>query len=201
VKAPASRASPRSTPEARPPPSAPSPAAAALEAHPIPTLVADRDLRVVAANAAARSLLGAREGMLLGDALSCVDARNPGGCGTAIRCASCAFRGAAQRALAGETVRDRGFVLRGESALHGDLHLFASAGPLEHGGARLAVLALQDANAILGDPGILRVCEACGRVKDEEGGWHPLHRYLEDRLGLESSGPLCPHCAEGQRGR
>jgi PAS fold len=171
--------------------------AAALDAHPVATLVVDRELRIVSTNAAARRLLGARGGMLLGDALSCIDARAPGGCGTTTRCASCTFRGVAQRALAGETVRDRGFVLRGESAPHGDLHLFASAGPFEHAGEALAILSLQDANEILGDPGILRVCEACGRVKDEEGGWHPLHRYLEDRLGLESSGPLCADCAAG----
>ena len=29
------------------------------------------------------------------------------------------------------------------------------------------------------------VCAGCGRVEDEEGGWHPMHRYLEDRLGLK----------------
>jgi PAS domain-containing protein len=168
--------------------------AAALDASPVPMLVADRELRVVLVNAAARRLLGAREGVRLGDALGCVDARDRGGCGASLRCASCAFRSAAQRGLEGETVRDRGFVLRGDGAPGGDLHLLASAGPLEHGGTTLAVLSLEDANAILGDPGIVRICEGCGRVKDEEGGWHPLHRFLEDRLGLESPGSLCGDC-------
>ncbi len=175
--------------------------AATLDAHPVPTVVADGGLRVVCANAAARRLLGAREGVLLGEALACVDSRAPGGCGSSLRCGSCAFRRAAERALQGETVRDRGFVLRGEGEEHGDLHLLASAGPLEHGGATYAILALEDLNAMLGDRGLMRVCEGCGRMKDEEGGWHPLHRYLEDQLGIEAPGPLCPECEQGARGR
>lgn len=197
---------PRPTPPPRASAGRPTPVprqlgAAALDAHPIPTLVLDRDLRVVAANSAARRLIGARDGDTLGEALVCVEARAPGGCGKALRCGSCAFRRAVQRALAGETARERGFVLRGEGAPDGDLHLLASAGPLEHGSSDLAVLGLDDANAILADPTIVRICEGCGRVKDEEGGWHPLHRYLEDRLGLEAPGPLCGDCEAGRDGR
>ncbi len=170
--------------------------AAVLDSHPVPTLVADAELRIVHLNAVARRLLGAREGVLLGDALGCVDAAAPGGCGAGSRCGGCAFRRCVQRALAGEVVRDRGFVLRGDVGNAPDLHLLASAGPFEHDGAKLAILAVDDANAILGDPGVVRVCEGCGRVQDEEGGWHPLHRYLEDRLGLDGgAGALCETCA------
>jgi hypothetical protein len=175
------------------------PGAATLQAHPVPTVVTDAALRVICANVAARRLLGAREGVLLGDAIGCVDAGAPGGCGTAARCGECVFQRAVKRALAGETVRERGFVLRGEGAPHGDLHLLACVGPFDHGGAPHAILALQDLNAILGDPGLLRVCGGCGRIEDEEGGWHPLHRYLEDQLGVEAGGPLCPECERGRR--
>lgn len=174
--------------------------AAALDAHPLPTLIVDGELKVVAANRVARRTLGVRAGVPLGDALGCVDAKLPGGCGAGVRCADCAFRRTARRAISGETVRDRGFVMRGD-APDGDFHLIARAGPLDHRGAGLAILALDDVNDMLRDPGILRVCEGCGRVKDEEGGWHPLHRYLEDRLGLESAGPLCEDCAGRPLGR
>jgi PAS domain-containing protein len=168
--------------------------AAVLDAHPVPTLVTDGDLQILMANAAARTMLGAREGVRLGEALSCTDAQSPGGCGEGPRCGSCAFLRAVQRALAGEAVRERGFVLREAG---GDLHLLARAGPFVHGGGGLAILALDDANALLADPGVTSVCEGCGRVRDEEGGWHPLHRYLADRLGIEAPGPLCDRCAAG----
>ncbi len=173
--------------------------AAILEAHPVATLVVDGAFRIVHANGAARRMLGAREGVKLGDALSCVEARGPDGCGDGTRCASCTFHRSVGRALAGEAARDRGFVLRSEGGTPADLHLLAVAAPFEHDGVPYVILALQDANELLADPGVIRVCEGCGRVQDEEGGWHPLHRYLEDRLGLEASGPLCDVCDAGPR--
>jgi hypothetical protein len=177
--------------------------AALLDAHPSPTLLVDGALRVVHANGAARRLLGARDGKPLADVLACVEPRASGRCGPGSRCASCAFRRSVERALAGEPTRERGFVLGtggGESA---DLHLIGSAVPFEHEGVGYAILAVDDANAILADPVVVRVCAGCGRVQDEEGGWHPLHRYLEDRLGIEAAGALCDACGTrggGERG-
>jgi hypothetical protein len=173
---------------------------AAIEAHPSATLVVDARLGIALANAAARRLLGARKGRKLADALPCVEGRSPGGCAPGSRCGGCAIHRCVVRALAGERARARGFVLRsGPRGEPADLHLVAAATPLGRAGARRAVLALDDANAILSDPALVAVCEGCGRVQDEEGGWHVLHRYLQDRLGIEIAGPLCERC-EG-RGR
>jgi hypothetical protein len=169
--------------------------AAVLEAHPVPTLLVAADLAVLRANAAARRLLGAREGRRLGEVVGCVEGRPPGGCAVGSRCGGCAFQRCVERALAGEPSRARGFVMRsGAGGAPADLHLIAVGAPFQGGGARHAILALDDANAILADPRVVRVCVGCGRVQDEEGGWHPLHRYLEDRLGLEGGGPLCDVC-------
>jgi hypothetical protein len=174
--------------------------AAVLAAHPTPTLLVAADLAIVRANAAARRILGAREGTRLDEALGCVEGRPPGGCAVGSRCGGCAFQRCVERALAGESSRARGFVMRsGAKGEPADLHLIAVAGPFQGGGARRAILALDDANALLADPGIVRVCEACGRVQDEDGAWHPLHRYLEDHLGLEGGG-LCDVC-EGRAPR
>jgi hypothetical protein len=175
--------------------------AAVLEAHPVPTLLVAADLGVVRANAAARRLLGAREGRGLGEAVGCVEGRPPGGCAVGSRCGGCAFQRCVERALAGEPSRARGFVMRsGAGGAPADLHLIATGAPFRGGGgARQAILALDDANAILADPAVVHVCGGCGRGQDEEGGWHPLHRYLEDRLGLEG-GTLCDVC-EGRAPR
>jgi hypothetical protein len=175
-------------------PSAAPLASAVLEALPVATLVVDAALNVLHANAAARADLGAESGAALGEALGCAEAR-AGPCGAGARCAACAIRDAAGRALAGARVRTRGFLLR--SCARGepqDLHLLAAASPLDRGGARHAVLVLEDADRILLDPAVVRICAACGYVEDEEGGWHPLHRYLEDRLGLPIE-ELCGACA------
>jgi hypothetical protein len=174
-------------------------AAALLDAHPSPTLLVDASLRVVHANGAARRLLGAREGRRLAEVLACVAPAAAGRCAPGTRCASCAFRRCVERALAGEPARERGFVL-GAGGAAGDLHLIGAAVPFEREGVRHALLAVDDANAILADPGVVRVCAGCGRVQDEEGAWHPLHRYLEDRLGIEAGDVLCAAC-EGGKGK
>jgi PAS domain-containing protein len=170
-------------------------AAAVLEAHPVPTLVVDAAFRIAQVNAAARRLTGAREGASLTGLLSCTEPHPPG---AGERCPGCAIHRSVARALAGEAVRERGFVLRsGARGKPADLHLLAFAAPLEREGGAHAILAVADANALLADPRVVRVCEGCGRIEDEEGHWHPLHRYLEDRLGLEAEGPLCDACSEG----
>jgi hypothetical protein len=103
-----------------------------------------------------------------------------------------------ERALAGERSRERGFVIRGEGVERpGDAHLIAEAVPLRHDGHPYAILALCDVNAVLGDPRLVQICEGCGRVQDDDGRWHPLHRYLEDHLGIGETGPLCDDCAAG----
>jgi PAS domain-containing protein len=166
--------------------------AAALDAHPIPTLVVDAGFRVVLANAAARRLLAAREGVNFPDVLSCTEPHAPG---AGDRCPGCAFHRSVERALAGEAVRERGFVLRsGGAGEPADLHLIAFAAPFDRDGAPHAILAVTDANELITDPRVVRVCDGCGRIQDEEGQWHALHRYLEDRLGLEAGGPLCDAC-------
>jgi hypothetical protein len=169
-------------------------APAVLDALPLAVVGVDGALRVVVANAAARATLGDSAGTSLGDAVGCAEARAVA-CGAGARCAGCKILDAARRALGGETVRVRAFVLRSDARGEpSDLHLLATAAPLDLDGARHAVLALEDADRILLDPAVVRICAGCGRVGDDEGTWHPLHRYLEDRLGLAPD-ELCDACA------
>lgn len=169
--------------------------ASILEALPHPTFLVDRERRVVLANAAGRGLFGAGPGSTLGSALGCAEAAS-GGCGSKPTCSDCAVAEVVRRALAGERARARAFLLRtGEGGEPADLHLLVAGAPFEVGGANHAILVLQDVDQLLADPGVVRVCGACGRVEDQEGEWYPLHRYLEDRLGLEASEQLCPACA------
>ncbi len=166
--------------------------AAVLGALPIATVIVDAAFRVVAANALGRAVLHAIPGETLDDALAYGGPPEPSR-GAAV------VRQAVARALAGERVRARAFLLRTDArGAPADLHLLACASPLELDGARHAVLVVDDADRILLDPAVVRICAGCGRVEDEDGGWHPLHRFLEDRLGLASE-ELCADCARDGR--
>jgi len=63
-----------------------------------PVALVDQDVRLVAVNGPASTLLGKRGeeavGLLGGDALECARARLPGGCGRTVHCPTCAIRNA-----------------------------------------------------------------------------------------------------------
>ena len=67
-----------------------------LDRLPVPVLVVDDDVRVRGANRAAREALGKSlndvQGRLGGEALECVHAGEPGGCGRTAHCKGCVIR-------------------------------------------------------------------------------------------------------------
>ncbi len=69
-----------------------------LDRFDFPVMLVDADVRVVAANRAAGAMLGrdpaSMLGLLGGEAMECVRARLPGGCGKTVHCSACAIRNA-----------------------------------------------------------------------------------------------------------
>ncbi len=67
-----------------------------LDDYSCPVVVVDGDARVMAANGAASQLLGTEasdlRGLLSGEALECVHARLPEGCGKTVHCRTCTLR-------------------------------------------------------------------------------------------------------------
>jgi hypothetical protein len=59
------------------------------------------------------------------------------------------------------------------------------------------VLELQDALAKVKTlSGLLPICASCKKVRNEEGHWHQLERYIQEHSELVFSHTLCPECAE-----
>lgn len=55
---------------------------------------------------------------------------------------------------------------------------------------------VRDISELLGlVDGILSICAACKKVRDEAGEWHPIEGYIHDRTGADFSHGLCPACA------
>ena len=46
---------------------------------------------------------------------------------------------------------------------------------------------------------LLAICSFRKRIRDDEGRWHMLERFLDDRLGLIPSHGICPDCAVERR--
>jgi len=43
--------------------------------------------------------------------------------------------------------------------------------------------------------GILPICAACKKIRDEGGHWHTVECYVRDRTEAEFSHGICPECA------
>ncbi len=43
--------------------------------------------------------------------------------------------------------------------------------------------------------GILPICASCKKVRDEQGRWHAVERYVSDRSEADFSHGICPECA------
>lgn len=44
--------------------------------------------------------------------------------------------------------------------------------------------------------GLLSICSYCKRIRDADGGYGSLERYIEQRSGAEFSHGICPECYE-----
>jgi hypothetical protein len=44
--------------------------------------------------------------------------------------------------------------------------------------------------------GMLPVCSACKKIRDEKGSWHPIESYIREKSSAEFTHGICPECAE-----
>ena len=44
--------------------------------------------------------------------------------------------------------------------------------------------------------GIITICALCKKIRDDEGLWEQLEKYLHNRLGVDFSHGLCPECVK-----
>jgi len=44
--------------------------------------------------------------------------------------------------------------------------------------------------------GILPICSACKRIRDDEGYWHQVEEYLQEHADTEFTHGICPECVD-----
>jgi DNA repair exonuclease SbcCD ATPase subunit len=43
--------------------------------------------------------------------------------------------------------------------------------------------------------GLLPICAACKRIRDQKGEWHAMEEYIQEHSEAEFSHGICPQCA------
>lgn len=173
---------------------------AILDAVPDPVFVFDHDVRIVACNAAALTLLGDNPSGVFhrrgGDALHCIHSTETAkGCGGAPACKDCVIRNSVAQAYEGaETSRrvQKMRLVRGAEPL--EVHVLVTTAPIDFDGRRLALLVLEDVTELVSLRKIIPICAGCRKVRDDKQYWQSVELYFKRKLDINFSHGLCPDC-------
>ena len=176
-------------------------ARALLDAIPMPVFLADRDVRLVEANLAARRWLRSEDALELqrlgGDVLRCVFALDSaGGCGTTEACPTCVIRESVESAAPGQAPRHRVAHAILETAEGVEDRWFrVGATPVTLDGRDLVLLTLEDATRHVELREVLPLCPGCGKTPREPAAvLREAQAYLQRHPGVWSVQELCPDC-------
>jgi len=172
-----------------------------LDAIPALVFLADRDVRVLDANLAARQWLSAEPGLQLrrpgGDVLHCVFARDShDGCGTTEACPTCVIRESVASVRPGQPATRRVAHMILEAADRSEDRWFrVLASPLALDGQDLVLLVLEDVTQLIELREVLPVCPGCGTSpRDAAEVLREAQLYLRRHPGHWSTHELCPDC-------
>lgn len=171
-----------------------------FDSIPIMVFIFDEDRRVLSINPVAREYLGISSEQAInrrcGDVLGCINsAIHPQGCGYAEPCESCEISQAAKVALSGNaTTREKGKVELRDGEVKEVRNLLISASPLEYDNQTMAVVLLEDISLITELEGLLPICCSCKKIRNDQGYWERIERYIEKHSEAEFTHDVCPEC-------
>ncbi len=173
-----------------------------FEALPVMALVADAGGTVYALNDATRTTLGLQgEANLkkIGELFTCINSKvDAQGCGHAPGCQQCMVRQTALGAISGNKIsRTKGKldIMRTNYQIV-TLIFLISAAPIEYKGKQLAVIILEDVSNVTELQGLLPMCAACKKIRDDAGYWNQVEKYIQEHSEVEFTHGLCPECIE-----
>ena len=162
-----------------------------FEAYPAPTLIVDEDVRLVVVNRAARVMLGAGPddspfaNKRVGEALRCVHAYGPGGCGKQEACHGCVLRNSVTRALAaGVAGRTRTFLRLRTAAGEVEVGAFVSASRIAYDGRPHAAVTLEHVSDVELKGEVLRAEQA---LRESEERFRSVMEQAADAFFLHDA--------------
>jgi hypothetical protein len=166
---------------------------------PILTLVLDPDLKVHAVNEAAKKFLRSEEEKLLlyrwGQVIGCRHStEHPLGCGFGPNCEKCIIRNTALAAIKGiVTVRSKGKL---ELLPGRDMNVLVSASCFKYKEQSFSVIMVEDISLVTELEGLIPICASCKRIRDDQGYWNRVEKYIEEHSEAEFTHDICPECTK-----
>lgn len=173
----------------------------ALDAVPLPILVVDEDMRMMAFNPAATSMVGLLPDTVFrrrgGEVFNCVHHTDSAeGCGHGPACGECVLRNSVMAAVQGQRITRQRTVMElvRETSVKA-VELLVTAAPFDHDGQRLALLVLEDITELSTLRRLLPICASCKKIRNDDNYWQSVERFFSSNLNVNFSHGLCPDCA------
>jgi PAS domain-containing protein len=171
-----------------------------IDAFPSPVLIVDRDIRILAYNAAGARMLDAEPELIrkerAGEILHCVNSTaTPGGCGSSSSCRLCVVRNSVGKSFQGrKVVRERTKMeVLGSDGRTMERYLMVTASLFGYEDQDLVLLIIEDISELL--KAMLPICCHCKKIRSGAEHWHSLEDYFLEHHNIEFSHGICPHCA------
>jgi hypothetical protein len=175
---------------------------ALFDAIPMLTLLVDSEGSVQAINDAATNLLGMSAPPFHpkrpGDLLQCIHSKDvPQGCGFGPHCEICVVRKTAMEAIHGNVVRRA----KGKLEVHLEgkdrvLSVLISSAPMTYQGQRFSMVIVEDLSTVTELQGLLPLCASCKKIRDDQGYWNRLEKYIQEHSEAEFTHGICPDCVK-----
>jgi len=130
-----------------------------------------------------------------GDLFRCVN--NKGECGAGVACQACILRNNAKAAINGQTVsRQKGkFCVFKDKDIE-QFVLQVTASPLVYKQHTMALIIIEDISLVTELSGLIPICSACHSMRNDNGDWVNIAKYLQEHSEAELTHDYCPSCSE-----
>ncbi len=175
---------------------------AVLDAIPSPVFIVDKDVRILAYNAAAVPLLGEKPDLVLrmrsGEALHCINATGTqGGCGCSEECRACVVRNSVRSSFGNQSVvRQKSRMTLVREGGSSEVFLLVTTAPLKHEGASYVILILEDISELVELRRLIPICANCKKIRNERQYWDSVETYFKRQMDLDFTHGICPECFE-----
>jgi PAS domain-containing protein len=174
-----------------------------FNAMPLPVFIVDDDVKIVAYNRTAASMLAVDPQVILrrraGEVLHCVHAREAvEGCGRAPACGDCVVRSSVNTSFKDQKmVRQKvKMELVEEGKGSKEIFLLVTTAPFEYLGNGHVLLILQDVSELMELKRIVPICANCKKIRNDDQYWHSVEAYFKKHMDLDFSHGLCPDCMQ-----
>jgi hypothetical protein len=132
-----------------------------------------------------------------GEIFNCVNAFSEFGCGLTPACSKCIIRRSVFQSLEGRMVtRNKGVldVRRGNDIIR--LTLLVTAAPMEYNSNLMAVVLIEDISLVTQLEGLLPICSSCHKIRDGNGQWVEMEKYIPRHSEAQFTHDYCPECEQ-----